>query len=290
MTSRPGRTWVDVARMDRDAGEEQHRGRAEHHAEGHQPARAEARHQARLADRGGRHDHGHHRQEREAGLQRREAQGLLHVVGEEQEDAEHPGADDRDGEVGAAARAVGDDAQRQQRVLDAALDRDERGEQRRRRRRGRRSSAARPSRASRRWRSRRPGANRPAEAVIVPGMSIRGLTDGAVSAPRRRSAAIAAGTARIRFTYMHQRQSRYSVSAPPRIRPTAAPEPAITPNTPKALLRSDGIVKVVVSRLSAAGASSAAKPPCSARATTRTPKLCARPPSAEAHGETGEAR
>jgi hypothetical protein len=41
-------------------------------------------------------------------------------------------------------------------------------------------------------------------------------------------------------------------------------------------------VKVVVSRLSAAGASRAPKPPCSARATTRTPKLWATPPTAEA--------
>src|SRR6266566_8546004 len=123
---------------------------------------------------------------------------------------------------------------------------------------------------------------RPADAVTAPGMSMSRLVVAAVSRPRRRSAANAVGTARITFTYMHQRQSRYSVRAPPRIRPTAAPEPAIAPNTPNAVLRSDGAVKVVVSRLRAAGASSAAKPPCTARATTRTPKLWARPPSADA--------
>ena len=56
----------------------------------------------------------------------------------------------------------------------------------------------------------------------------------------------------------------------------------MTPKTEKARLRSSGIVKVVVSRLSAAGASSAANAPCSARAPTRTPKLGAKPPSADA--------
>ena len=54
----------------------------------------------------------------------------LHVIGQEEEDAEHPGADDRDGEERAAAGAVAHDAQRQQRVRDAALDRDEGDQQR----------------------------------------------------------------------------------------------------------------------------------------------------------------
>src|SRR5258708_1318616 len=72
---------------------------------------------------------------------------------------------------------------------------------------------------------------RPADAVTAPGMSMSRFAVEPVSRPRRRSAAIAVGMARITFTYMHQRQSRYSVSAPPRIRPTAAPEPAIAPNT-----------------------------------------------------------
>ncbi len=54
---------------------------------------------------------------------------LLQVEGEEQEDAEHPGAGDGHRQVGAAAGAVEDDAHRQQRVGDAALDRDEGGEQ-----------------------------------------------------------------------------------------------------------------------------------------------------------------
>ena len=187
----------------------------------------------------------------------------------------------RDGEVGAAATAVGDDAQRQQRVLDPALDRDERGEQDGAGGQGADvSGAPQPCvSALEKPKTRREQAGRRGERAgdVDPRPCGR-----RVSSPSRRTAAIAAGTARTRFTYMHQRQSRYSVSAPPRMRPTAAPEPAITPNTPKALLRSDGIVNVVVSRLRAAGASSAAKPPCSARATTSTPKPWARPPSADA--------
>ena len=61
----------------------------------------------------------------EAGLDRREAERALHEVGQEQEQREHRDAGQPDRRVGAAAGAVGDDAQRQQRVLDAALDRDE---------------------------------------------------------------------------------------------------------------------------------------------------------------------
>jgi hypothetical protein len=84
------------------------------------------------------------------------------------------------------------------------------------------------------------------------------------------------------LTNIDQRQSRYCVRAPPRMSPTAAPDAAIVPNTPNARLRSDGMVNVAVRRLSAAGASNAAKTPWSARATTRTPKLGAKPPTADA--------
>ncbi len=74
-------------------------------------------------------DRRRHRQVGQAGLDRREALGLLQVVGEEQEDREHRHARDPDREVGAAADAVGDDPERQQRVRDARLDEHERGEQ-----------------------------------------------------------------------------------------------------------------------------------------------------------------
>ncbi len=90
---------------------------------------------------------------------------------------------------------------------------------------------------------------------------------------------IAANT---RFTYKHQRQDRYSVSRPPRSRPTAPPAPTIAPNTPNALPRSLGSENVVVSSDSAEGAISAPNAPWEARATTSIPKLVAAPPTADA--------
>ena len=62
----------------------------------------------------------------------------------------------------------------------------------------------------------------------------------------------------------------------------AAPDPATAPKTPNARARSLGSVYVVVSRDSAAGASSAAKAPWIARAPTSMVKLWAAPPSADA--------
>src|SRR5262249_19103204 len=102
---------------------------------------------------------------------------------------------------------------------------------------------------------------RPADAVIVPAMSIRDPAAAGASVPSRRSAATAAGTARKTLMNIDQRQSRYWVRAPPRTRPTAAPDAAIVPNTLNPRLRSSGAVNVVVRRLSAAGASRAAKAP-----------------------------
>ena len=51
-------------------------------------------------------DHRGHRQEGQAGRDRREAEVLLHVVGEEQEHGEHAGAGEGDRQVRAAAGAV----------------------------------------------------------------------------------------------------------------------------------------------------------------------------------------
>ena len=128
---------------------------------------------------------------------------------------------------GAAAVAVGDDAERQQRVLDAALDRrrTRRAARRRRRVPAIVSGAPQPSRLG------------VGEAVDEREQAGRGGERAGHVDPRparpapssasRRSAATAAGTARIRLTNIVQRQSRYSVSAPPRIRPTAAPEAAM---------------------------------------------------------------
>ena len=55
----------------------------------------------------------------------------------------------------------------------------------------------------------------------------------------------------------------------------------MAPYTPNALPRSFGSVNVVVSRDSAAGASSAPNAPWQARAVTSMPKLVAAPPTAD---------
>ncbi len=115
----------------------------------------------------------------------------------------------------------------------------------------------------------------------MPGRSSRG---GVVGAGRLSSSTppTTATAAKSRFTYMVERQLRCSVRNPPSSSPTAPPDAASDPNTPKALPRSAGAENVVVSSESAAGASSAANTPCRERAVTRIPKVAAAPPTAEA--------
>ena len=67
------------------------------------------------------------------------------------------------------------------------------------------------------------------------------------------------------LTPRHQRHEKYSVKAPPRINPIAAPPPEIAPYTPNARARSFGSVNVTLTIESAAGARSAPKTPCNAR-------------------------
>ncbi len=71
------------------------------------------------------------------------------------------------------------------------------------------------------------------------------------------------------------------MSEPPSSRPTAPPAPAIAPNTPNAVLRSFGSVKVVVSSDSAEGTRIAANAPWQARAVISMVKLTEAPPMAE---------
>ena len=78
-----------------------------------------------------------------------------------------------------------------------------------------------------------------------------------------------------------QRQS-ISVSAPPRMRPIAAPAPDMAAKMPIALLRSLPAGKVVVMRASAFGAASAPPRPCAARATSIVVSFCAMPAPSEA--------
>ena len=93
---------------------------------------------------------------------------------------------------------------------------------------------------------------------------------------------MAAGMAKIRFTYRHQRQDRVCVSTPPSRSPTEVPLAAIALKMPNALGRSGELWKVMVSSDSAEGASSAPNDPCSARAATSTPNEGASPPRADA--------
>ena len=123
--------------------------------------------------------------------------------------------------------------------------------------------------------------NMPPETSAAPGRSSRGFP----GAGWRRSsvaAPTAAMLAKIRFTYRHQRQDRYSVSIPPSSSPIAPPAPATAPYTPKARPRSRGSVNVTASSDSADGASKAPNAPWHARAATSMVKLTAAPPTADA--------
>jgi hypothetical protein len=111
-------------------------------------------------------------------------------------------------------------------------------------------------------------------------MSSRGRLAG-TERRMKTAAPTSARTAMMSLTYSVQRQSRYSVSRPPSIRPVAAPEPATAPKTPNALARSLALVNVVVSSDSADGASRAANSPWTVRATTSMVRLWAAPPTAD---------
>ena len=88
--------------------------------------------------------------------------------------------------------------------------------------------------------------------------------------------------AKIRLTYRHQRQEKYWVRTPPRIRPTAPPPTATDPKTPNARPRSRGSRNVLTRVPRAAGARMAPNAPCSVRAITSISNETAAPPSAEA--------
>ena len=100
------------------------------HAGDEQRLGAQPRHQHDVAHVGHHADDHHHREQGDARLDRRVPQGHLHVVDEEQEDAEDAGPGDQHGEVSAAAVAVEDDPGRQQRVRGARLPGREHDEQR----------------------------------------------------------------------------------------------------------------------------------------------------------------
>ncbi len=78
------------------------------------------------------------------------------------------------------------------------------------------------------------------------------------------------------------------VSAPPSSTPAAPPLPETAPQMPSAMLRSRPSANVVVRIDSAAGASSAAPSPCSARNAISEPSDQARPSSSELTVNSGE--
>ena len=162
----------------------------------------------------------------------------LQEVRQEQEDGEHRDAGDADRQVRAAAGAVGDHAQRQQRVRRPRLGDGEAPEQDDRGGQGDDRDRVAPGVRL----GVREAVDQGEEAAggsRVPGTSIGGRS-ACTSLTSRRSAASAAGTANRRFTYRHQRQDSISVRMPPSSRPTAAPPPAMAPKMPNAFPRSAG--------------------------------------------------
>ena len=130
------------------------------------------------------------------------------------------------------------------------------------------------------WEKPKTMQNRPDDASSVPAQSSRGRLAGLlpcmyISAPATATAA------KIRLTYSAQRQDRYSVRTPPRMRPTAPPPPATDPKTPNARPRSRGSRKMLIRVPSADGARIAPNAPCRVRAATSMPNEVAAPPSAE---------
>ena len=123
-----GRTSGGVAGVHADPGQPGQAGRGGEHARCDEEPGADAGQQHDVGQVGADDDRRDHGQEGDAGRHRAEAQGLLQVVGEEQEDAEHAGAGDEDRQVGRGPVAVCDDPQWQQRLAGPRLDEAERGQ------------------------------------------------------------------------------------------------------------------------------------------------------------------
>ena len=124
-----GQDATRVAGGGGEPGQVAHRDDAQHHAGGDQDARPEPGQGHDAGDVGADQDAAHERQEQQPAGQRAVALDHLQIVGEEQEDTEDrdPGQADRD--VGAAAGAVQDHPQREQRVADPLLGEHEGGQE-----------------------------------------------------------------------------------------------------------------------------------------------------------------
>ncbi|MDX3372481.1 hypothetical protein PV387_42120 [Streptomyces sp. ME02-6987-2C] len=104
-----------------NAGEPGHGGRGDEHADGDRDLGAKSRVKLGGGNPARYDQSGDHRQECQPSHQGRVMQGALDVVVEEQEGSEQADPADEDGEVGATAVPVHDDAQGQQRICGALL-------------------------------------------------------------------------------------------------------------------------------------------------------------------------
>jgi hypothetical protein len=82
-----------------EAGEEEHRDHTERHPDGHERLSSRAEQHLCLHRRGGHDKRSRHRQKRQTRLHGREAEILLHVVRQEEEDRKHPRSRERDRQV-----------------------------------------------------------------------------------------------------------------------------------------------------------------------------------------------
>ena len=160
-----------------------------------------------------------HRQEREAGLDRRVAERLLQVEGQEQEDAEHPDGRDaawpgrrRRGSRSSTIRSGSSGcATRRWMTHEATSSDDARGEEAERAsRRSSRGLGVGEAVDEREQAGR--GGQRARDVELRAGAGTRCSCSSSERADRGRDA-------KSRFTYRHQRQERYSVSTPPSSRP-----------------------------------------------------------------------
>ena len=110
------------------SGEQDHAQHREDHADGHEGARARPREQARARHRRRDPERDHEGQEVDPGAQGRVVERVLQVVGEEQRQREDAEAGDEEGDLRSPARALQEQAHRQQRVGGAALAHDEQPE------------------------------------------------------------------------------------------------------------------------------------------------------------------
>ena len=223
------------------------------------------------------------RQERHAGLERRPAEHLLHVEGQDEEVREDHRAEQEPDHVGAEQRADAEDPEGHQRRPRCAA---RSGRSREERARGdqQQDRAGRGPADVGRLRDRvdeqreaagdRDRAGRVEAAVAEVGAALAGRT-----AARGRSTSAPTGT----LTKKIHSQPRYLVMIPPKRTPAAAPraaERAPDSRAPCSARRPPR--KVVVTIDSAAGEMIAAPMPCTARAPISTPMLLASPQTSEA--------